>query len=155
MQLYENLIAFAAQNNWHDIYNLCYVKSKETQFQKEICDALQLIYNVLPIVTIQREAIVENKDNLYISAEGKLVHNIIIPYMDKAEYADQLWDLISQMKTKSIPVKESYKQWSMVSPHNRVSLQHIYEHFLKGKNILDFCNCINNGDDAFLWLNQL
>ncbi|GEA31252.1 sacsin N-terminal ATP-binding-like domain-containing protein [Clostridium diolis] len=153
--LYKKVVRYASENNWSDLYNLCYMsKSKDTQFQRQTFDSIQAIYRVLPIVDVQKYIDSNNKKSLYSTENGKLTHAVIIPFMDNPEYSDELWDLISQIKTKPIPTKISNKHWSAISPGNKVTLQKVYNILLKDKMISDFCTWFDRVDDAIPWLNN-
>lgn len=153
--LYEKVVRYASENNWSDLYNLCYMsKSKDTQFQRQTFDSIQAIYRVLPIVDIQKHIDSDNKKSLYSTENGKLTPAVIIPFMDDSEYSDELWDLISQIKTKPIPTKISNKHWSAISPGNKIALQNVYNSLLKDKMMSDFCTWFDRADDAIPWLNN-
>ena len=145
VRLYEEVINFASKNNWSNLYNLCYMsKSMDTMLQKEVFNSIQAIYNVLPIVDVQEKIGVGRKESLFSNIKGILTPIIIVPFMDKIEYSDELWSLVSLIKTKPIPTKESNKHWSLVSPNNRVTLENVYNGLLKEKRLSDFVERFDN-----------
>ncbi|KJS10471.1 MAG: hypothetical protein VR67_17970 [Peptococcaceae bacterium BRH_c8a] len=155
VRLYEEVINFAYKNNWSNLYNLCYMsKSKDTPFQKEVFNSIEAIYNVLPIVDVQEKMEVGRKESLFSNIDGKLIPNIIVPFMDKVEHSDELWELISLIKTKPIPTKESSKYWATISPYNKVTLQNLYDNLLKDKMMSDFLKRFDSVDYVIPWLNK-
>lgn len=155
LRLYKEVINNASVNNWNDLYNLCYMnKSKDTPFQKEIFDAIQAIYNVLPIVDVQGKVGGGYKESLFSNIDGKLTCKIIVPIMDKTEHSEELWELINLLKTKPIPTKESSKHWAIISPSNKVSLEGVYNSILKDKNMSDFIKWFDSSDSMIPWLNK-
>lgn len=153
--LYEKVIRYASENNWSDLYNLCYMsKSKDTPLQRKTFNSIQEIYRVLPIVDVQKKIASGSKKSLCYMENDKLTWNVIIPFMDKPEHADELWDLISQVKTKPIPTKISNKYWATIYPDNKVTLQCVYNGLLKNKKMSDFCNLFDSVDDVIPWLNN-
>lgn len=155
VRLYEEVINFASMNNWSNLYNLCFMsKSKDTPFQKEIFNSIQAIYNLLPIVDVQEKTKVGHKESLFSNKDGQLIHKIIVPFMDKEEHSDKLWDLISLIKTKPIPTKESSKYWAIISPNNKVTLQTVYDFLLTDKMMSDFIKLFDSVDHVIPWLNR-
>lgn len=153
--LYEKVIKYASENNWSDLYNLCYMsKSKDTQLQRQTFNSIQAIYRVLPIVDVQEKIASNIKKSLCSMKNGKLTCDVIIPFMDKPEYTDELWELTSQTKIKSIPTKISNQHWSTISPDNKVTLQNVYTCLLKDKMMSDFCKWFDSVDDVIPWLNN-
>ena len=155
IRLYNEVINYTAKNSWSDLYNLCYMsKSKDTPFQKEIYNSIQAIYNVLPIVDVQEKIGGGRKESLFFNIDGNLTHSIIIPFMDKVEHSDELWELINLLKTKPIPTKENCKHWATISPNNKVTLEVVYNSLLKEKEMSDFVERFDSVDAVIPWLNR-
>lgn len=153
--LYNEVINYASKNSWSDLYNLCYMsKSKNTPFQKEIFDSIQAIYNVIPIVDVQKKIGVGCKESLFSNTDGKLTHEIFIPFMDKIEHSNELWELINLLRTKPIPTKENCKHWATISPDNKITLEVVYNSLLKEKEMSDFVTRFDSVDDVIPWLNR-
>lgn len=153
--LYEKVIRYASENNWSDLYNLCYMcKPKGTQLQRQTFDSIQAIYRMLPIVDVEKKIASGSKKSLCSMKNGELTYDVIIPFMDNLEYDEELWELISQIKTKPIPTRISNKHWSTISPDNKVTLQNVYTSLLKDKMMSDFCKWFDSVDDAMPWLNN-
>lgn len=156
VRLYEEIIKFTSMNNWSNLYNLCFMNnSKDTSLQKEVFNSIQAIYNFLPIVDVDDEMKVGSKESLYFNKEGQAIHRTNVPFMDKEEHSDKLWELINIIKTKPIPTKESSKYWAMISPKNKVTLQTVYDNFLKDKTMSDLIKCFDSVEHVMPWLNRL
>lgn len=154
-QLYKEVINYASKNNCSNLYNLCYMsKPKDTPLQNEVFNSIQSIYNVLSIVDVQEKTGVARKESLFCNTDGNLTCSIIIPFMDKVEHSDELWELINILKTQPIPTKESYKHWVTISPNNKVTLESIYNNLLKEKEMSDFVKWFDNVDNVIPWLNK-
>lgn len=153
--LYQEVINYASINNWSDLYNLCFMSnSKDTTFQKEVFTSIQTIYNFLPIVDVQEQMIAYRKESLFCNNDGKLTCKIIIPFMEKEEHSDELWELIKLIKTKPIPTKKSSRCWAAISPKSKKTLQSVYESLLKDKTMSDFLTRMNSIDYVMTWLNR-
>lgn len=156
ISLYKQMLEYASHKKWNNLFNLCYISnSKKSSWQKEISNRIQSIYQTQPIVDVQTKSGLISKESLYIVNNGELNQNIIIPSMDKNELSDELWDIINCLNTKPIPTKDSYKHWLVISPNNKISLQMIYKHLLKDRNISDLSKWISDKGEILPWLNKL
>ncbi|MBR8665888.1 hypothetical protein KEG25_21060 [Bacillus paralicheniformis] len=156
ISLYEQMLDYACGNEWNGLYNICYTNnSKESSWQEAIFERVESIYQIRPIVDVEKKPGLKSKESLYVVDNSKLKLNILIPSMNKNELNDELWVIMASLKTKPIPTKESYKHWLVISPNNKVSLKDIYNHLLKGKSISDLSQWIMDKTELVPWLNRL
>lgn len=156
ISLYSSMLKYVSYNQWNELYNACYISRKEeSQFQTNIGKRIKRIYQTLPIVDVRKKSGSMIKESLYKEINDKLQHNVIIPYMDKEELCDELWELINGLNTKHIPTKESYKYWFDICPESKVSLKIIYDVFLKDKTMFELSERIADESQLLPWLNKL
>lgn len=153
--LYKQLIEYANYSNYNSLFNLCYMdETKGSTLQKETFSSILLIYQTQPIVDTQEKSGLVCKKSLYSIVNRELQCNIIIPYMDKSEHSDELWDIINHINTKPIPTKESYRYWLDISPKSKITLQTVYDGLLKDSNITELAKRFTNSLEIIPWLNN-
>lgn len=156
ISLYNNMLKYICSNQWDKLYNICYLsRTKESEFQSDIGKRIEAIYQALPIVDVQKKLGLIRKESLYKKNYGKLERNILIPYMDKEELCDELWDLINCLNINPIPTKESYRYWLDISPKNKVLLETVYNGLLNCKTISKLSEILTDGSETLPWLNKL
>lgn len=89
------------------------------------------------------------------SVDGADSPTVVIPFSDKDELNNDLWELIDSLKTKPIPKKDCFKQWSTLATKNRVGIKNIYEGLLKDKNVDSLKSRLKCEQNLITWLNAL
>lgn len=155
ISLYNRMLKYVCYNQWEKLYNVCYISSTEkSEFQSDIATRIQDIYQMLPIVDVQKKSGLISKESLYKEVNGEVQRNIRIPYMEKHELCDELWELTTGLNI-IIPTKESYRHWLNISPNNKVLLKTIYTVLLKDKTMSELSGIFKDASELISWLNKL
>ena len=151
INLYKKTLEYLCINKGESLFNMCSIgKSNKSELQCYIKDRIKEIYRVLPIVDINEM----DKQSLFKDIDGELKCNVLIPYTEREELGDELWNLINSLKTKPIPSKEIYKHWWGISPKSRITLQNIHEVIVKDKSLSNLGDLLKDSKLLIPWLNN-
>jgi hypothetical protein len=152
IKLYSELIDFACQNQWEDLYNMCFMtKNINSDLQKQLYNAIKKRLEVLPIVEINKEGQYSGRMAMKIKDNDE--KQICVPYCDKKGLSDDFWELINEAIKVSIPIKTSYEFWDKII-NNRIVIDDINKKF-KEKNLSDIHDYYGKPiEDMWKWLNK-
>lgn len=150
--MYNSLLNLAAQNQWEDIYNICFCEqNSSSKLQQNLYESFARKAKTLPIVSVNCDGKIYGKASFCIEHEGKLQYQIWIPKTDNADLNDEFWRIVNAFSKFFIPSITTYKEWAKVF-HNKITVQNINERFFKDKNFTDICNHCHS--DCYIWLNS-
>ncbi len=152
IKLYSELIDFACQNQWEDLFNLCFItKNTDSKLQMKLYNVIEKRFELLPIVET-------NKDEQYygrmpIKLKNSDEKQILVPYCDKKDLSDDLWDLVNEGIRVTIPIKKSYQYWDKII-NNKILIGDINK-MLEGRSLSDLqAYCGKSEQDIWMWLNK-
>lgn len=104
IKLYEDLLDYVSENNFLDMFNMCYIKKNSSNSsQNKVCDSLLEICK-------RKKMIISNGGDYtaFTKEDGK---NIIIPFIDSDELIDGFWELINTLGVV-MPAQNTYIKWT-------------------------------------------
>ena len=153
IQLYEQFLKYANENDYKTIYNICkmHKPNNTNSWQQIIFSKIENIYLNEGIIPCIDSSDIQRKIN--IKSDGKF--NLIVPYMEEENNRDEFWELIHTLKTKPQPLKSEYVEWAKLLTPAKINPQCIFEYLLnEEKNSLATLeNFFNTLPDMFKWLN--
>ena len=150
--MYNSILNLAAQNQWEDIFNICFCKQNtSSQLQQNLYESFAKKAKTLPIVSVNRDGERYGKASFCIERGGKLEYQIWIPKTDNADVNDEFWEIVNAFSKFFIPSLTTYKEWGKVF-HNKITVQDINECFFKDKTYTEICN--NCHSNCYGWLNS-
>jgi hypothetical protein len=155
IKLYRELINYASQNEWEDMYNLCLIeRNNNSNLQSVLYEGIEKMYEQLLIVEVNTNGKYHNRVALKVPQNGKLENQIRIPICEKNEYNDEFWDLVNSFAKFYIPTKESYLQWYRLCK-NKIEISDINNWYIKDKELCSFKeNFHDQSISVFKWLNK-
>lgn len=155
LKLYEELINDANQNQWEDLYNLCFVaRNSYSSLQKRLHEEIEKRFEQLPIIDVNLNGEYYGRAPLKVIENRELVNRIWMPICEKNEFNDEFWDIVNSFATFYIPTKSSYLQWYKIC-NNKIEISNINQWYLKDKDLSYFKENFHGLIvDIFSWLNN-
>ena len=153
IQLYDQLLKYANENDYKTIYNICkmHKPNNSNSWHQIIFSKIENIYLNEGIIPCIDSSGIQRKINL--KSDEKL--NLIVPYMEEKDNSDEFWELIHTLKTKPQPLKSEYVEWAKLLTPARINPQCIFKCLLNEEknSIATLENRFNTLQDMFKWLN--
>lgn len=155
LRLYEELINDANQNQWEDLFNLCFIaRNSYSSIQKRLHEEIEKRFEQLPIVDVNLNGEYYGRASLKVIENSELANQIWMPICEKTEFSGEFWEIVNLFAAFYIPTKKSYLQWYKIC-NNKIEISNINQWFLKGKDlsyfkehfhgsIVDICTWLNN-----------
>lgn len=155
IKLYEQLINDASQNEWEDLYNLCFVSQNDnSSIQKKLHKIIERKFIELPIVDVNLNGEYYGRVSLKTMENGELANQVWIPICEKKEFSDEFWEVINSFAKFYIPIKSSYFKWYEIYK-NRITISDINQWYFKDKDLSYLKENFNGCTvDIFKWLND-
>lgn len=148
--MYNSLLTLAANEQWEDIYNICFCsQNSNSQLQQKLYKNVLSKIKILPIVNTNCNGRIYGKTSFFIQQNGKTALQIYIPKAPKEDLDDEFWEIVNAFSKFLIPSKSSYKEWWKIFPYS-ITVDNFNEWF-KEQNF-DYVkeNCHS---DCYAWLN--
>lgn len=155
IRLYEVLINYASQNEWENIYNLCFISgNNDSDLQKKLHEIIEKIYEKLPIIDTNVNGKYYGRAALKVLKNSKLEMQIGIPICEKKELNNEFWELVNSFSKFYIPTKDTYLQWYKICK-NKIEISDINNWYIKDKDLSYFKeNFHGQIVDIYTWLNE-
>lgn len=154
IQLYDQLLKYANENDYKTIYNICkmHKPNNKNSWHDNIFSKIENIYLNKGIIPCIDSSGTQRK----VSMKSDEKFNLIVPYMEEEDNRDEFWELIHTLKAiLPQPLKSEYVEWAKLLTPARITPQLIFKFLLnEGKNSLaTLKNHFNTWPDMFNWLN--
>jgi len=155
IKLYHNLLAYASQNNWQNIYVLARIFVPESKdwlskdwFKNSVLKPIQDGLLVTPIVDTVSHGRIAIADNLQL-----------FPHHPDKKIRDEIWKLYRMAGVFKLPVEQHIHDWYEItlSGYNkhRLTLENITAWVAEQKTVPALAKALGkNEGDAIQWLNQ-
>lgn len=155
LNLYEELINDANQNEWENLYNLCFVaRNNNSTLQKQLHEAIEKRFEQLPIVDVNLNGEYYGRTSLKLIYNCELVYQIMMPICEKTEFNDEFWDIVNSFAVFYIPTKSSYLHWYKICK-NKIEISNVNQWYFKDKDLSYFKENFHGlSVDIFTWLNK-
>ncbi len=151
IELYKELLGFANEKDWSNLFNLCLFGSDTSVLQEKIKDRLNDFILYQDMIDVNHKSKYYKKIS-FMSKQGD--PQIYIPYCNKNEFMDDTWDVLNKFTQKFIPIKESFKKWMPVL-NNNYSIKSV-NNFLKDQTLEGLSKHMDmNIVDTLEWLKDL